>query len=136
MPQSDAPTASLPKRLAAIFYELLLLAAVLFVADYLFITLTRNVHAEWLQRALQAWLFMVMGVYFSWMWLHGQSLAMKTWRIRLQRSDGGRLLPLQAALRFIVALALPGISQLWALFDADHQFLHDRIAGTRLVQAR
>jgi uncharacterized RDD family membrane protein YckC len=45
--------------------------------------------------------------------------------------------PRKALLRFLLALLLvpTGISILWSLFDRDRQFLHDRLAGTRLVNA-
>jgi uncharacterized RDD family membrane protein YckC len=69
----------------------------------------------------------------SWCWLRGgQTLAMKAWRIRLVGAS-----PARALARFVLALVLvpTGISILWALLDADRQFLHDRIAGTRLVRA-
>jgi uncharacterized RDD family membrane protein YckC len=43
--------------------------------------------------------------------------------------------PGKALLRFLFALVLvpTGASILWALFDREGQFLHDRLAGTRLV---
>jgi uncharacterized RDD family membrane protein YckC len=58
---------------------------------------------------------------------------MKTWRIRLVG-----VTPRKALFRFLYALILvpTGISLLWALFDRDRQFLHDRLAGTRLVLVR
>ena len=62
---------------------------------------------------------------------------MKTWRIRLVTVDGSPLSLKQAALRFVLALLgllLVGVGFWWALFDRDRQFLHDRIAGTRLVR--
>lgn len=127
------PTASLSKRLAALFYEALLLLALLFVADYLFISLTHNRQSAPFRIALQAWLAVVMGVYFIWQWQRGQSLAMKTWRIRLVTRDGNPLTILRCSLRLLLAICLPGISQLWALFDRDKQFLHDRLSGTRLI---
>jgi uncharacterized RDD family membrane protein YckC len=62
---------------------------------------------------------------------------MKTWKIRLVAPGHDRVPPLTALLRFVLALlAVPtGIALGWALFDRDRQFLHDRIAGTRLVMA-
>ena len=38
---------------------------------------------------LQAFLFLVLGLYFAWFWSHGgQTVAMKTWHIRLLTHDG------------------------------------------------
>ena len=45
---------------------------------------------------------------------------------------------MQALLRMTVATIgylVLGITILWAIFDRDRQFLHDRLAGTRLVVA-
>lgn len=85
------------------------------------------------------YLFSVLLAYFLWFWLNnGQTLAMKTWKLRLVGSDTERLRPTQALLRYLAAwpcLLLGGIGVLWALFDRDRQFLHDRIAGTRIVRS-
>jgi len=76
-------------------------------------------------------------LYFVWFWLNGgQTLPMKTWKLLLVSEDGGALRPLQAVLRYLAAwpsILLCGAGILWALFDKDRQFLHDRIAGTRIV---
>jgi uncharacterized RDD family membrane protein YckC len=44
--------------------------------------------------------------------------------------------PAQALLRYLLcwpSIILGGVGIVWALFDRDRQFLHDRLAGTRLV---
>ena len=129
------PTASLSKRFAAMIYEALLLLALLFVADYLFISLTHNRQSMPFRAGLQLWLAGVIGVYFVWQWRHGQSLAMKTWRIRLMTRDNQSLTLTRSMIRLLFAFCLPGISQLWAFIDRDRQFLHDRLAGTRLISS-
>jgi uncharacterized RDD family membrane protein YckC len=86
-----------------------------------------------LRYALQAFIVVVFAAYFLRCWLRGgQTLAMKAWHIRLVG-----LSPAKALSRFLLAaLFMPtGISLVWAIFDRDRQFLHDRLAGTRLVQA-
>jgi uncharacterized RDD family membrane protein YckC len=55
---------------------------------------------------------------------------MRTWRIRLVDVTPGRAIP-----RFVLALFLLPLSIVWVLVDRDRQFLHDRLAGTRLVIA-
>ena len=73
----------------------------------------------------------VLAAYFLWCWLRGgQTLAMRAWKIRLVDVTPGK-----AAARFLIAAALLPLSILWALVDRDGQFLHDRLAGTRLVKA-
>jgi uncharacterized RDD family membrane protein YckC len=125
-------------RIAAMIYELLLVTAVLFVASLPFLYLVGSAETGWRHFVFQLYLAGVLFAYFSAFWMRsGQTLAMKTWRIRLVRLDGGPLTLGQSALRFALALAgllLAGAGFWWALFDRDRQFLHDRIAGTRLVR--
>lgn len=89
--------------------------------------------------AKQLWLHVVilLMLYFVWCWLNGgQTLPMKTWKLRIANADGTPLRPAQALLRYLAAwpsIALCGIGILWAIFDKDRQFLHDRIAGTQIV---
>lgn len=116
-------------------YDGMLLLGVLFVTGFLFVALTHYTGQPQMRPFFQAYLVGVIAVYFFWFWLHGgQTLAMKTWRIRLETVDGGPLTLDRAMLRFAAAwLCLLGIGVLWAFFDRDRQFLHDRLAGTRLV---
>jgi uncharacterized RDD family membrane protein YckC len=60
---------------------------------------------------------------------------MKTWHLRLVSADGSPLTLRQAILRFVFALpgTLLGIGILWALFDRERQFLHDRLARTKII---
>lgn len=129
------PTAGLPRRLAAMAYEAVLLFAVGFFAAWVFFFASGGVEATtgWQRHLLQLFIALVFAGYFLWSWLRGgQTLAMKTWRVRLVNVTPGK-----ALLRFALALILvpAGIAIVWALFDRDRQFLHDRLAGTRLVSA-
>jgi uncharacterized RDD family membrane protein YckC len=100
------------------------------------------------------------GCYFVWSWTGGRrTLPMKTWRLHLVRADGGAvdrrtalvryaaawLGPALALLAYVAlrpaglgahALWLTGLNFLWALVDPERRFLHDRIAGTRIVVER
>lgn len=130
---------SIKRRLVCLFYDALLLMAVLFMAGFLVVGLLPDVGAGLPRLLFQAWLFLAAGVYLTWFWRHGgQTLAMKTWRIRLVDPAGTRLGLGRAWLRYgLAALGLIGfgLGFLWAFFDADRQFLHDRLVGTRLVVA-
>jgi uncharacterized RDD family membrane protein YckC len=118
-------------------YESLLVVAVLFIAALAY-TLVRNPQAPGGMLFFQAYLVLVLAGYFIWFWMHGgRTLAMKTWRLRVVAANGGPLSLRQAIFRFMFALigiSCVGVGILWALVDADHQFLHDRLAGTRLVK--
>ncbi|MFZ3175865.1 MAG: RDD family protein [Thiobacillus sp.] len=125
-------------RIAAMIYESLLVTAVVFIAALPFLYLTGSAEAGWRHLVFQLYLLGILFAYFSVFWLRsGQTLSMKTWRIRLVNRSGGPITFRQAVLRFFLALLgllLAGAGFWWALFDRDRQFLHDRIAGTRLVR--
>ena len=100
--------------------------------------------------------------YFVWCWRRGgQTLPMKAWKLRLVRRDGRPLDTLRAVVRYAMAAAALGcsavatvalwrqptavgawvalapgpLSIVWSFVDAEGQFLHDRLAGTRIVLA-
>jgi uncharacterized RDD family membrane protein YckC len=128
------------RRLASMLYESILLFAVAFLATWLFQFAAGTLRIEgWRMHVLQLFLLAVFALYFLWCWLRGgQTLAMKTWRIRLVSKRGhGKLAPAAALLRFACAAVLvpTTIGIFWALVDRDHQFLHDRLAGSLLIPA-
>ena len=134
---SDAAP-GLARRLASMLYEAILLFAVAFLATWLFQFAAATIRIEgWRMHLLRLFLLTVFAAYFLWCWLRGgQTLAMKTWRIRLVARDGhARLQPKAALLRFVCALVLvPSLIGIaWACVDRDRQFLHDRLAGSLLV---
>lgn len=120
-------------------YESLLLAGVVAFAVVLPHTLIGAARGAVLTGGwLLGHVFLVLAVYFVWFWRQrGQTLAMKTWRIRLEPADRDRRITVgQALLRYSLAwpCVLTGIGIAWALLDPDRQFLHDRLSGTRLVR--
>lgn len=127
-------TPGLARRLASLLYEAVLVFAVAFFAGFAFLFASAGAPLDgWVLRAHQLLVVAVLAAYFLWCWLRGgQTLAMKAWRLRLVGVTPGRALA-----RFLLALVLvpTGIGILWALVDREQQFLHDRIAGTRLVRA-
>lgn len=128
--------APLLRRALSLIYEALLLTAVLWCAGFVYAIVESKVGSTHMRSIYQCYLFGVSGTYFVWQWQQGQTLPMKTWRIRLVTKTGERLSLRQAVLRFLVAaigLVLVGIGFLWAFVDHEHLFLHDRVAGTRLV---
>ena len=117
-------------------YDLLLLLAVLFFATFLFLILFGTALQPPRHHLLQLWLTIVAGWYFIWSWTHGgQTLAMKTWKLRLVVADGSPLAWQVALLRFLLAVpsVLTGVGIAWAFFDREGCFWHDRIAKTRLI---
>ena len=131
---------------------------VVFIAGYLFSTLSQTRNAMDNRHGLQAFIFLVFGVYFVWFWARGQTLAMKTWNIRIVDVHGAAITQQRALLRYALSWIwfLPplGVSWLlemsgregavltfgwvaiWAIlarFHPQRQFWHDAWAGTRLI---
>jgi uncharacterized RDD family membrane protein YckC len=150
----------LMRRMACWLYEGILLFAVTFIAGYLFGTLSQTHNAMDNRSALQAFLLVILGIYFGWFWSKGQTLAMKTWDIRIVDLTGhpvtqGRALlryalcwvwllpPLMAVAPFNltageISVITLGWIAVWALlsrFQKEHQFWHDVWAGTKLVSS-
>jgi uncharacterized RDD family membrane protein YckC len=136
---SRLPTPTIRRRLASMLYESLLLLGVLaatFLLPHLALGIAYGVTAP--GGVLLAHVYVALGAYFLWLWRrNGQTLAMQTWSIRLVAADGTEPIGYgRALLRYTLAwfsLLFYGAGLIWALFDRDRQFLHDRLAGTRLV---
>jgi uncharacterized RDD family membrane protein YckC len=126
--------------MAVMLYDTLLLLGVLLVLflipQILFSMATQKGVAG---PVLLLHVFTVTAAYFVWFWLHGgQTLAMKTWKVRIVATDRPGLGIGQSLLRFTLAwvsLLAGGLGIFWAFFDPEKQFLHDRLAGTRIIWA-
>lgn len=122
------------RRLICLLYESLLLIAVLMCAALVYLLLFGSATEPPRRHFFQLYLWAVSAGYFVWNWVRaGQTLAMKTWRIRLEDRAGRNVTPGQALRRYLVASLLFGLSFVWALFDREGLSLHDRLSGTRLV---
>lgn len=134
------PSASLWRRLVALLYDGLLLLAIAFAyaATLLAIQVQLLGYSEaapmgW--RALLG-LWFCASLYYVWCWRRsGQTLGMKTWRLRLQQADGGPPTRRRAWLRCALApLSLVSVvGYLWCLWSRSGDCLHDRWSGTRMV---
>lgn len=135
---SAQPAATIRRRLASMIYEALLLIGVLFFG-FLVPNIVLGMVAEILLPSgfLTLHALLVTAAYFLWFWSRrGQTLAMRTWKIRLVSVNGGPPAIDQLLLRFMLAwpsIFLFGVGIVWAVFDRDRQFLHDRLSGTRLA---
>ena len=118
-------------------YEALLLIAVWAIATFIFIKILGDATSGPKHYALQIYLWLIAAGYFIWSWLKGgQTLAMQTWKIRLVSHEGDCLSLNAAIKRFILAtlsLMFFGAGFIWAIFDRDGQFLHDRLTGSKLI---
>lgn len=151
------------RRLACMLYEGLLLFGVVMISGYLYSSLTQQRHALVGTTGLQIFMFVVMGIYFTWFWSQGrQTLAMKTWQLRVMTRDGRPLSQPRAFARYVLSWAwfLPGLAiagwsghhdggtialalavnvlayALIAQYTPERQTLHDLMCGTRLQRWR
>lgn len=147
--------------MACWLYEGMLLFGVVFIAGYLFGTLSQTRHALDNRHGLQAFLFLVFAIYFTWFWSKGQTLAMKTWHIQLLDTSGKRVTQSRAFLRYVLSwvwvlppllltmpfkLPAPEVGVLmvgwiivWAIlskFQSRRQYWHDVWSGTQLVDVQ
>lgn len=149
--------------MAAFLYEGVVLFGVVMVVGLVFGIATQQRHAMHGREGLQAALFLALSLYFIWFWTHGgQTLAMKTWHVRLVSDKGGPLSLKQALLRFMASWlwfapsllcawllgwhqsrllygALGGwmlVYALLGLLTRQKQFVHDALCGTRLIDNR
>lgn len=157
----DLTAPSLARRMACWLYEGMLLFGVLFSAGLVFSIAGQMRHAmDPRHELLQGFLFIVCGVYCVWCWSKGQTLAMRTWRIRVVDRHGRAVTQGRALLRYLYCWiwVVPPLAALqarpftgwqltalflgwvavWALssrLQRERQFWHDVWAGTRLVDA-
>lgn len=126
----------LARRFAAMFYDTLLLAAVLFFAFIPFVALFGDLAKQGYNPLSTLYMLAVALLYFGWQWTHGgQTLGMKTWKIRVVTLAGGPVSWREATVRFCVALlswAALGLGFVWGLRDPDCLTWHDRASGTRV----
>lgn len=161
---STPTTPSRLRRFACMTYEGVLLFGVIFIASYLFDTLTQSRSGLAWRHTRQAILFLAIGLYFLASWRRtGQTLPMKTWHIRLTDRVGQPVGTARLLLRYVLLWPLPLASALliralaqvtgwpsvdllivlapyslfvWTWVDPQGQFLHDRLLGTELREAR
>jgi uncharacterized RDD family membrane protein YckC len=158
---TEMNTPGLWRRMACWLYEGMLLFGVVFLSGYLFSTLSQTRNAMDNRNALQAFIFVIFGIYFVWFWAKGQTLAMKTWNIRVVGVDGKAITQLRALGRYVLSwlwflpsllaawgfhlsggesvVILLGWVLIWALLSRFHpqgQFWHDALAGTRLITSQ
>ncbi len=158
-PGTPAISPPLWRRVASMLYEGVLLFGVVVVVGLLYGVATQQRHALQGATGLKVLLFVVLGAYFVWFWTHGgQTLAMKTWHLRLVRRDGGPVPVGRAVARYLASwlwflpalagVALAGVKGSGAVATAvaanaavililarlhpSRQYLHDLLCGTRL----
>ena len=135
--------AGLVRRLIAIIYDLLLLLAILFIATAAAMVVN-NVDAivpgQPLYPFYVIYLLTISFIYYGWFWTHGgQTLGMKTWKMKLQQENGDAVTWPLALLRFITAIiswSTAGLGFLWSLFHPKRRTWHDMVSKCVLIDLR
>lgn len=135
--------AGLVRRLMAIMYDLFLLLAILFISTAIAMIVNEGNAIEPGQAIYPfytVYLLVISFVFYGWFWTHGgQTLGMKTWKMRLQREDGSRISWSQALIRFVIAplsASALGLGFIWSLFESKKRCWHDLASGSVLVDLR
>jgi len=161
--RARGPAPKLRRRLAAFLYEGVLLFGLVNVTGWFYSISIHQTHALYGRYGMMATQFLVLALYFMWFWTQGgQTLAMKTWHIKVVSSSGLPITLNQALARYLcgwlwfmppwVASWLAGWHQSKLLYGAmgvwlllyvgltwllpQGQFLHDAICRTRLIDTR
>jgi len=129
---------SLLRRFGGIFYDFFLLLTVLFIASFIVVIPTGITPEDRFFFLYQAYIFLVAFVFFAWFWTRGgQTLGMRTWKIKLVTEDGSKVTWSKSLIRFAVSMIswlAFGLGFLWSLRDKQHRTWHDIASKTKLIR--
>jgi uncharacterized RDD family membrane protein YckC len=139
---TSGTSAGFGRRLAALMYDGVLLAALLvvFTSGAVFLNHRRAIEPA----TAGAWVYLyragligVIAGYYVLNWTRsGQTLGMRAWHLRAVTAAGKPLSLKAAGLRFtcgVLAWAPAALGVLWLYFDPERLALHDRLSNTRVV---
>ncbi len=135
---SAAEAAGLLRRLAALLYDSLVVAALWLTAAVPFVWIANGApQGAFVRLAFQLYLLAIAFGFFGWFWVHGgQTLGMRAWRLKVVDNAGQTVTWARATKRFLAAipsLLCAGIGLLWVMHDRDRRAWHDRLSGTWVV---
>jgi len=124
------------RHMAIISYDALLLLALLFLATALLLPFNKGEAFTSSQFFFPIYILTVSFLYYGWFWTHGgQTLGMKTWKVKIRTQDHSPVTWSLAFKRFILAIiswTCVGLGWLWKLIDKKQQTWHDKLSGTSL----
>lgn len=127
--------ASLWVRLAALFYDSLLIFGLLVAGTFAVLPFTGGQAVTPDQTWFFLYLFALVVVFYLWFWRRGgATLGMEAWRLQLRREDERPIGFTQGVLRLVVAWLMLGTGLLWCLVDARRRAVHDIVSGTEVVR--
>ncbi|MGH1537588.1 MAG: RDD family protein [Gammaproteobacteria bacterium] len=136
--QKNNQHVSLLRRMGAILYDFFLLITVLFIASFIAVIPTGIAPEDRFFFLFQAYIFLVAFLFFAWFWTRsGQTLGMRTWKLKVVNEDGSKITWSKALIRFAVSLIswlVLGLGFLWSLWDKQHRTWHDIASKTKLIR--
>ena len=140
VPPPEIQYASAKHRLLSIVYDGLLLGAVLFIAMAIFIPIANSAGLESGHPVYSVYFLLVCFLFYAGFWTHGgQTLGMKTWKMRLQQNNGDAITWPLALVRFITAIfswSAAGAGFVWSLFSPQKRTWHDFASKSVLIDLR
>ena len=139
---TSGTSAGFGRRVAALLYDSVLLAALLVIFTSGAVFLNHRVAVEPATAGAWAYLYRagligVIAGYYLLNWTRsGQTLGMRAWHLRAVTPSGQPLTWKAAALRLVFGLlawAPAALGVLWLYADPEHLALHDRLSKTRIV---
>ncbi len=135
------PRAQLHRRLGALLYDILCIAALEMVVAAIFLLFNRGeaiTSEHSLYKVQQTCFAIVPFIYFLFFWLRdAHTTGMRAWRLRIQQLDEKPITPIQAIIRLLAAIIswIPfGLGFLWVFVSPTRLAWHDRISGTEIIQ--
>lgn len=129
--------AGILRRLGAVFYDSLLVLALMMLGTLPFVALRGGEAVDPGYPPYQLTLVAIAYLFFVGFWSgHGRTLGMQSWRLKIELPDGRKPDIPAASLRFFAAIVswLPfGLGFWWSIWDREGLAWHDRMSGTRLV---
>jgi len=119
-------------------YDALLLIAVLMMLSYPYVWLTAGSTPNILIKSIyQLYLLSITFIFYAGLWVRGgQTLGLRTWRLKLVQKNHTQITWAIALKRFAyawVSLLCLGLGFFWVLYDRDKLAWHDRWSGTHLI---
>lgn len=122
--------------IAAIFYDLLLVIAIFFIATALLLPFN---HGEAIQAPIlyPLYLFSISFFFYGWFWTHGgQTLGLRAWKLRLSNNHGTNISWQQALIRYLTASfswLIFGLGILWRLWNKEHKTWQDLSSKSHII---
>jgi uncharacterized RDD family membrane protein YckC len=119
---------------AAIFYDLLLLIAIFFLATAILLPFNAG-EAIKSPLVFPLYLYSIGFLFYGWFWTHGgQTLGLQAWKLRLVSNSSASISWQQAFIRYLSASLLLGFGFLWRIWQKDRKTLQDLSSQSYIIR--